>query len=82
MGDIKTTQFGSQAEGLGESISEIAVLHIPHSSQRVRKAKPNTLDAALRREAVSPPALSRLHANACTMFSRSLAPGPGCRYQS
>src|SRR6266478_6585509 len=35
MGDIKTTQFGSQAKGLGRSISKIAVLHIPRSSRRV-----------------------------------------------
>ena len=53
MGDIKTTQFGSQAKGVGRSISQIAVLHIPHSSQRVpAEERPNILldDAALNNE--------------------------------
>jgi N-formylglutamate amidohydrolase len=53
MGDIKTTQFGSQAKGLGRSISQIAVLHIPHASQRVpAEERRNILldDAALNNE--------------------------------
>ena len=53
MGDIKTTQFNNQAKGLGRSISQIAVLHIPHSSRRVpAEERRNILldDAALNNE--------------------------------
>jgi hypothetical protein len=53
MGDIKTTQFCSLAKGLGRSISQIAVLHIPHASQRVpAEERRNILldDAALNNE--------------------------------
>jgi hypothetical protein len=35
MEDIKTAQPGSHAKGPRRSISQIAVLHIPHSSQLV-----------------------------------------------
>jgi N-formylglutamate amidohydrolase len=50
---VKTTQLGSQAKGLGWPISQIAVLHIPHSSQRVPTEERQDIlldDAALSNE--------------------------------
>jgi N-formylglutamate deformylase len=51
--NVKTAQFGSEAEASRRSVSQIAVLHIPHSSQRVPKEQRQTIlldDAALNSE--------------------------------
>jgi len=51
--DIKTAQLGGHAKGPRRSISQIAVLHIPHSSQWVPAEVRQTIlldDAALNNE--------------------------------
>ena len=53
MGNIKIRQLGCQAKSPGRPISQIAVLHIPHSSQRVPTEKRQDIlldDAALSNE--------------------------------
>jgi hypothetical protein len=51
--DMKTAKLDSRAKGLRRSTSQITVLHIPHSSQRVPAEERQTIlldDAALNNE--------------------------------